>query len=73
MEDFDNDRFKAAKAELSAEQILAIVSERETFLPQDVGSILAQHGAATEEDLAGEPGPAYVVDPAFRDFLKRSV
>ncbi|WP_084040211.1 hypothetical protein [Demequina sp. NBRC 110053] len=73
MSDLDNDRFIAAKQKLSAEQITAIVAERKTFLPPEVGSELAVHGAATEEDITGEPGPTWVVAPEFRDFLKRSL
>ena len=74
MVDAQIQRFIEAKGHLSTEQVLEIVAERLTFLDADTGRSLAEHGAAREEHVSGESGQSsWVVEPAFRDFLKRSV
>ncbi|MFW2513464.1 hypothetical protein ACNI3K_06770 [Demequina sp. SO4-13] len=73
MNDFNNDRFVEAKSELSMEQIVEIIAERETFLADDMGELLGQYGAAIKLDRTGEGGASWMVEPEFREFLKRSL
>lgn len=73
-DDFQKDDFIEAKSRLPDDLIAEIVAERRTFLDPELGRKLAPLGAVREPSGGSEEHDSeWMIDPAFRDFLKRSV